>query len=307
MSNKSASIVVRCLNELSNLKVLVPLLEAQEYKGWEVVFVDSGSDDGTLEFISNLSYLSPDKYRIKEISKEDFTFGKSLNLGFTAAQGELVVSLSAHCFPKNKFWLDNILSPFNNPAVGIVYGKQSAHKETRHSEASVQDAWFGGESRIRSTVFLNNGNAAYRKGIWDYIKFDEHLTGLEDIDFGIKADTLGWKIFFSKESEVEHLHRENYKTIRNRYRRESEALRKIFPPTKKARANIETTLFDCFFGLIRGIIYDVKVSLNSSLPNKGFFSIFSYRVNQYIGTYIGYKRRLNKNKIINLYFYPPKK
>ena len=43
-------------------------------------------------------------------------------------------------------------------------------------------------------------------------------SGLEDIAFGKKAKTDGWGIFYCSEADVEHLHRENYKTISNRYR-----------------------------------------------------------------------------------------
>ena len=59
--------------------------------------------------------------------------------------------------------------PFLNSNIGIVFGKQSPHKNTRFSEASVQEKWFSGESMLREDAFLNNGNAAYRKSLWDEI------------------------------------------------------------------------------------------------------------------------------------------
>ena len=115
--------------------------------------------------------------------KNEFTFGKSLNLGFSKTSGNLIVSLSATAF-KKYLWLKSIVDSFNDQNVGIVYGSQSPHPETRHSEASVQKSWFSGNSRIRKDIFLNNGNAAYRKKVWLENKFDEKLTGLEDIDLG---------------------------------------------------------------------------------------------------------------------------
>ena len=56
---KKISIVVRCLNENENLKILIPLLISQTEKNFEIVFVDSGSNDGTIDTIS--SYL--DRYK----------------------------------------------------------------------------------------------------------------------------------------------------------------------------------------------------------------------------------------------------
>ena len=154
-----------------------------------------------------------------------------MNIGFSKASGEIVISLSAHCFPTSEEWIKNMTQPFLNSNIGIVFGKQSPHKNTRFSEASVQEKWFSGESMLREDIFLNNGNAAYRKSLWDEIKFDETLTGLEDINFGLYAKSKGWELYYSNESDVQHLHNENYKTIRNRYRREAEALKVIFDNT----------------------------------------------------------------------------
>ena len=112
-----------------------------------------------------------------------------------------------------------------------------------HSESSVQKTWFSGESKIISGVFLNNGNAAYRKQVWQENKFDEKLTGLEDIELGKKAKINGWEIFYCAEADVEHLHRENYKTILNRYRRESEAMKNINDNFKSDGDVIKNTFF----------------------------------------------------------------
>ena len=98
--------------------------------------------------------------------------------------------MSAHCFPTSEEWLKNITQPLDDK-IGIVYGKQSPHEYTRFSEASVQEKWFSGESMLKEDIFLNNGNAAYRKNLWEEIKFDETLTGLEDINFGLYAKSKG--------------------------------------------------------------------------------------------------------------------
>ena len=302
---KKVSIVIRCLNENSNLKVLIPKLLNQTYKNYEVVFVDSGSTDGTLQTINKYLKIN-EKFSLHHIKKSEFTFGRSLNLGFSNVSGNLIVSLSAHCFPKNTYWLESIVDSFENPNVGIVYGSQSPHSDTRHSEASVQKSWFSGNSRIRNEVFLNNGNAAYRKEIWEKFKFDEKLTGLEDIDIGLRAKANGWDIYYCTEAEVEHLHYESYKTIRNRYRREAEAMKNINKTKTSDNKIIKNTLFHCLKGFFRGVQYDLKTSKESLQPNNDFISILMYRTNQYLGTFKGYKNNMNKNRMTDLYFYPPK-
>tara|TARA_X000001036_G_scaffold410400_1_gene422232 strand:- start:925 stop:1863 length:939 start_codon:yes stop_codon:yes gene_type:complete len=303
--SKQVSIVIRCLNENKNLNFLIPLLLGQTYKNFEILFVDSGSDDGTLNTISN--YLREyENISLHHIKKNKFTFGRSLNIGFTNSKGEIIISLSAHCFPKNNKWLENIVSSFSDEKVGIVYGCQSPHLQTMHSEASVQKTWFSGESRIISGVFLNNGNAAYRKKVWEENKFDEKLTGLEDIELGKRAKNNGWEIYYCSEANVEHLHKENYKTIQNRYRREAEAMKNINKTDKSNDSVIKNTFFYCFKGFLRGVNYDIKTSKDSLQPNNDFINILRYRFSQYLGTYRGYKNDMSKNKMTDLYFYPPK-
>ena len=307
--NKKISIVVRCLNENENLKVLIPLILKQTYKDFEIIFVDSGSTDGSLETIKNLLNNS-ENVQLTHIKKEEFTFGKSLNIGFSKATGEIVISLSAHCFPTSEEWLKNITQPFSNSNIGIVFGKQSPHKNTRFSEASVQQKWFSGESMVREEIFLNNGNAAYRKSLWEEIKFDEKLTGLEDINFGLYAKSKGWELYYSNESDVQHLHKENYMTIRNRYRREAEALKIIFDEHKifTSQYNLKlynSTLVACIQGFFRGIIFDIRKKRYSKLPYNNLVDILKYRYNQFYGTYKGFNKTIDKNKMTEMYFYPP--
>ncbi len=303
--NKKVSIVIRCLNENNNLKYLIPKILQQNYKDYEIIFVDSGSTDGTIDTINRFIYTN-DNFNLYHIKKSEFTFGKSLNIGFQKSKGDIVISLSAHCFPTNNSWLQSILDPFATANIGIVFGSQSPHPKTRHSEASVQNTWFNGSSRTTDDAFLNNGNAAYRRVIWEKFKFDEQLTGLEDIDMGIKSIDAGWKIFYSAEAEVQHFHEENYRTIQNRYRRESEAMKNLNSLNSSSNTIIKNTFFHCLKGFFRGVKYDLKTSSKSEQPNKDFFSIFMYRLNQYLGTYKGYKNNMSKNKITDLYFYPPK-
>lgn len=304
------SIVIRCLNENDNLKILIPILQKQTLENYELIFVDSGSTDGTLDTIKSY-FNNANNVLLTHIKKEEFTFGKSLNIGFDKAQGELVVSLSAHCFPISNEWLKNITQPFSDKNVGIVYGKQSPHKNTRFSEASVQEKWFSGKSMIKEDIFLNNGNAAYRKSLWDEIKFDETLTGLEDINFGLHAKSKGWKLYYSNEADVQHLHNENYKTIRNRYRREAEALKVIFDKHKIYSSKFNLKLYNltfiaCIQGFLRGIIYDINKKRYTKLPYNNLNDILKYRYNQFYGTYKGLNKMIDKNKMTEMYFYPPK-
>ena len=61
-----------------NLKILFPILESQTFKDFEIIFIDSGSTDGSFEFVQK--YKSEIPIILEEIHKSMFSFGRSLNM-----------------------------------------------------------------------------------------------------------------------------------------------------------------------------------------------------------------------------------
>src|SRR3546814_20115392 len=82
------SIVIRTLNEARYLGELLDGIEQQETGSFrvEVVVIDSGSTDGTLEIAERHGCT------ITHITREQFSFGRSLNMGCEVASGEIFSS-----------------------------------------------------------------------------------------------------------------------------------------------------------------------------------------------------------------------
>ena len=78
-----ASIIIRTYNEARHLPDLLTGVQSQVAPGMEneIIIVDSGSTDGTLDIAKRFHC------RIEHIRKEDFSFGRSLNIGCAAASG----------------------------------------------------------------------------------------------------------------------------------------------------------------------------------------------------------------------------
>ena len=88
--------------------------------------------------------------------------------------------------------------------------------------------WFPETSIARQSYpFCNNANAAVRKSVWQELRYDETLTGLEDLDWARRAQSAGHSISYVAEAPVAHVHEEPWKAILNRYRREAIAYKKI--------------------------------------------------------------------------------
>jgi len=289
------SVVIRTLNEEKHLEELLSSIQVQKSECFniEVVIVDSGSTDATLDIAKKHNA------RITHIKKADFTFGRSLNVGCDFAQGEYLVFISGHCIPTNKNWVDDLVKPLTKNNIAYSYGRQIGRDTTKFSEQQLFDKYFPIESKIpQKGFFCNNANSALRKNIWKKNPFDEDLTGLEDMFLAQQIIKQGEQIAYVADGAVYHIHDESWGQIRNRYEREAIALQKIMP-------ELHFGLFDLIKCYFTGIIKDIKTALKCKVFFKEIKSILYFRYNQYMGAYVGnhIHRKLSKEMKLK-YFYP---
>ncbi|GAA2137917.1 glycosyltransferase [Nocardioides koreensis] len=214
--------VIRAYNEGAHLGRLLHGLRHQTRPVDEIVVVDSGSSDDTVQIAEDHGC------RVVNIAKEDFTFGRSLNYGCEAAKGELLLIVSAHVYPVYDTYVQHMVAPFDESETAIAYGRQIGDERTKFSESRIMMKWFPEESiHSQGHPFSNNANAIIRKDIWSRLRYDERLTGLEDLDLAKRALELGLRMDYVAEAPVVHVHEETWSTIRNRYRREAIAYKKI--------------------------------------------------------------------------------
>src|SRR3972149_2256963 len=108
-----ASIVIRTKNEARLLPSCLEMILKQSAGPEEIIFVDSGSTDGSIGIIE--TFIS--EYRLGKlirIKPEEFTYGRALNLGCELASGDILVSLSAHAIPVSPEWLVSLLRYFSD-------------------------------------------------------------------------------------------------------------------------------------------------------------------------------------------------
>ncbi len=220
------SIVIRTYNEEKHLGNLLAAIKKQAYQNYEVVIVDSGSSDKTLEIGQEFGA------RIFKIESRDFTFGYALNVGCEAAQGKYLVFASAHVLPVDIKWLSNLLAPFKNEKVAMVYGRQVGHDTSKFSEKRDFKRLFGKHPMNPGAPihFANNANSAVRKDLWEKRKFDERLFGLEDIEWAKYHREHGYEVVYEPKADIYHIHNEKWHQVFNRYRREAIAAYRIGLP-----------------------------------------------------------------------------
>lgn len=289
----TASIIVRCYNEEEHIGRLLSGILQQTLQDYEIVVVDSGSTDATVSIAS--------QYPIKlvTISPEEFSFGRSLNFGCQAAQGELIVLASAHVYPVHKDWLEQLLAPFSDSRVALSYGKQRGNQATKFAEHQIFAKWFPDTSDWdQRHPFCNNANAAIRRSLWEDMPYDEDLTGLEDLDWAKRAIDRGYKIAYVAEAEIIHVHDETPSSIFNRYRREAVAFKRIFP---EERFN----LWDFVRLAVSNIASDAYHAWHERLLRRNWRDIIMFRLMQFWGTYKGFKQEGPISTELKRTFYYP--
>ena len=193
------SIIIRTKNEERWIDACLESVFNQTYKDFEVIIVDNQSTDQTISYAN--------KYSVKVISIEDFYPGKSINLGVSKSNGEIIVILSGHCIPVDDKWLENLIQDLDDPQVAGVYGRQQPMSFSSDSDKRDLITIFGLDKKIqKKDPFFHNANSAVRKSFLKKISFDENLTNIEDRVWGMEVIKAGYKIVYEPLASVFHFH-----------------------------------------------------------------------------------------------------
>ena len=287
------SIVIRACNEEKNIGRLLRGISEQTVRDYEIIVVDSGSTDDTLR-VANQHPV-----KVLQVSRNEFSFGRSLNIGCAAARGEFVVATSAHVYPIYSNWLEELLTPLLEPHVALAYGKQRGADSTKYSEHQVFAKWFPEHSNFEQKhPFCNNANAAIRRCVWENLPYDETLTGLEDLDWANRAMRLGYGIAYAADAVVAHRHDETPLRTYNRYRREALAYKRIFPE--------EQFRFNDFIRLsLLNVASDYYHAMSDRALAANLLSIPLFRLMQFWGTYRGsLQTTFLDNRLRRTFYYP---
>lgn len=197
--------------------LLLDTLESLEPQTHEhdVVVVDNASTDGTAEAVAERF----PRVRVMR-SAENLGFGRAVNRAVETVETPLVVLVNNDvvCDPE---FVERILEPFSNDAVGLVAGVLLQHD----APTLVDSAGIELDPTLRSWDRLWNrpaselaagaapvgpcgGAAAYRLAAWrEAGGFDEAFFAYwEDVDLAIRLRLAGWRCVFARDARVLHKH-----------------------------------------------------------------------------------------------------
>lgn len=127
----SVSVVVPVHNEEAHLQPLYEeLREVMEQIGrsWEILFVDDGSDDGTLQRLESLQASEP-RLRVLELD-DNYGEAAALSAGLHAARGDVIVTLDGDG-QNDPADIPSLLAALDAPGIAVVSGRRIDRKENK--------------------------------------------------------------------------------------------------------------------------------------------------------------------------------
>lgn len=200
------SVIIRTKNEANWIERCLSAIAQQAMADAEVIVVDNASTDRTLEIVRQFDA------KIVTISDDEFTFGRSLNMGIEASHGEFLALISGHCIPATDLWLYRLWRNFQlDPMVAGVYGKQEPLPDTNSLDKRDLLTVFGLERRVQEKdYFFHNANSMIRRSVWERHPFDEEIAGVEDRDWARRVLDEGYRIVYEPYAAVYHWHGINH-------------------------------------------------------------------------------------------------
>jgi len=218
------SIIVPTLNRVGKLACCLEHIAANRSDApWELIVVDNGSTDATLQFLDDFARRSPIAMRVV---REPVRGGaRTRNAGARIARGEILILVDDDCY----VWpdiVDQYCGIFEDPAIGFAGGRILLHDCTDYpltiNESEVE-LRFPPARPIPCGVVQSGNMAVRRRALLDVGGFDERmgpatLFSAEDWDVLTRIGIRGWAGGYFPGPTVSHHHGRKGSEARRRIR-----------------------------------------------------------------------------------------
>lgn len=207
----SISVIIPVLNEENHISPCLDSILSQTRRHIEVIVVDNGSSDGTVELVEKFVKMD-NRVRLIREDKKGIVVAK--NRGIKEARGKVIAFTDADCVAVVS-WLGSLIKHFQGPRVGSVGGPSISPKDDTvlgniiiNSLSCCFPAWkrfcevSGG---FREIDFNPPCNVMYPKRVFDELGgFKEDLYPFEDEEMICRIKDKGYKVYYDPDAIVYH-------------------------------------------------------------------------------------------------------
>jgi rhamnosyltransferase len=251
MNGPLVSIIVRSFNEGWALRDTLPAVLQQEYKNSELIVIDSGSNDGSVDLIRRAK-----PRHFLQIKPDEYNPSRVMNRGMELAGSDFGIFLNADATPQGSNWLGPLVSELQDPQTAAVFGRQIPRPDCRAVYAHDYERCFGPNPQsAKWEHFFSMVSSGIRKDIWAQRGFLAKMQYSEDDEYTRWCRSQGYRIVYCPDSVVMHSH--NY-TPGQAYKRsfgEAKALAAVWNRRPTEMNWPRTVLLGCLNDLRRDFIY----------------------------------------------------
>lgn len=207
------SIIIPLYNRPQEIDELLFTLQQQEYKNFEVLVIEDGSENDAQSIVESYSGQLNIRYFVKENEGQGFT----RNYGFERALGDYFIIFDSDCLiPRN--YLTNVYAHLQKEYLDVFGGPDAAHESFTPVQKAISYSMTSlfttggirGKKKHVGQFHPRSFNMGVSRKVWErtggFI-----LTRLgEDIEFSIRAHRTGFRIGLIPEALVYHKRRTNF-------------------------------------------------------------------------------------------------
>ena len=200
------SLITTVLNEEKTIDTFLDSVAAQTLKPDEVIIVDGGSKDWTVE---KMQRRGVSDINLKIFVEPNANRSQGRNLGIKKATGDIMAITDAGCI-LDKDWLMEITKPFNDPKVEVVAGYYRGLAKTVFEKCVIPFCLVMPDKVNPDKFYPASRSMAIRKAaFWQAGGFPEEFSDNEDYVFAHKLAENSIKTFFVQKAIVNWLPRSN--------------------------------------------------------------------------------------------------
>ncbi|MFW6038562.1 MAG: glycosyltransferase [Candidatus Saliniplasma sp.] len=213
MSERKVSIVINVYNEEENIRDCLDSLAKQSYTDFELIIVDDGSTDDTMDIVKHYSEI----FEMKTYHTPHVGIKKARSKGIDETTGDYIIVIDADEILEDDF-IEKIIEPLKADKVGAVGGVLKSEGEgwVTIGYAVLNEIFYELRAEDREVDWIQGGCSAYKREALEDVGGLAKEKVSADKDISWKLSKNGWKVLINKNAVAYHRDPQTVKSVMKR-------------------------------------------------------------------------------------------